>query len=420
MSEWPTRPLRAVAEVALGRQRSPQHAEGPNMVPYLRAANVVDGRLDLSNVLSMNFTPNEQRIFSLRRGDVLVTEGSGSLRSVGATAVYDGEIAGTVCFQNTLLRLRPRNDAVDGRFLQWWARATYAAGTFASVASGANIHHVSAQRVRALSIRVPPIEEQRRIADFLDAETARIAGLEDARRQQVSLLRERLASQWSDQVDNLAVAHGWTALRRFVASITDGPFGSGLTSDHYSDEGARVVRLGNIGRAIFRDADKAYIPNAYARQLRRHEVRPGDLLIAGLGDENYPLGRACVAPRDIGPAIVKADCFRLRLDQRKVTHEYAAWALSSPPVAQQVVFLARGSTRARINLNVAREIAIPVPSLGEQAATCDARTKARDEVSAIERRCRQQLALLAERRQALITAAVTGQLDPATARAAAV
>ena len=67
---WPVRPLRAVAEVSLGRQRSPDRAEGPNMVSYLRAANVKDGSLDLEDVKSMDFSPDEQTTYSLRPGDV--------------------------------------------------------------------------------------------------------------------------------------------------------------------------------------------------------------------------------------------------------------------------------------------------------------------------------------------------------------
>ena len=96
------RPLRAYAEVTLGRQRSPANDSGPFMVPYLRAGNVTDGTLNLTDVKEMNFSPSEQEIFGLRHGDVLVTEGSGSLSSVGASAVWRGEIGATVCFQNTL------------------------------------------------------------------------------------------------------------------------------------------------------------------------------------------------------------------------------------------------------------------------------------------------------------------------------
>jgi type I restriction enzyme S subunit len=57
------------------------------MVPYLRAANIKDGYLDLSDIKEMNFTPDEQRVFSLNPGDVLVSEGAGSLQAVGASAV---------------------------------------------------------------------------------------------------------------------------------------------------------------------------------------------------------------------------------------------------------------------------------------------------------------------------------------------
>jgi len=143
------------------------------MVPYLRAANVKDGTLELDDVLEMNFTPAEQEVFSLRYGDVLVTEGSGSLRSVGASAVWNDELPGPVCFQNTLLRLRPRL-GTDPRFLAWWARYAFADGLFASIASGANIYHLSAERVRSLRMRRFVLAEQRAIADYLDAETARI------------------------------------------------------------------------------------------------------------------------------------------------------------------------------------------------------------------------------------------------------
>src|SRR5690242_11630995 len=117
------------------------------MVPYLRSANVIDGALDLSDVKEMNFTPQEQRFFSLREGDILVTEGSGSLRTVGASAVWRNNLPGTVCFQNTLLRIRPRSCETDPKFLEWWCRFAYADGLFASVGGGVNIFHLSAERV---------------------------------------------------------------------------------------------------------------------------------------------------------------------------------------------------------------------------------------------------------------------------------
>ncbi|WP_405696256.1 restriction endonuclease subunit S [Streptomyces sp. NBC_01185] len=132
-----------------------------------------------------------------------------------------------------------------------------------------------------------------------------------------------------------------------------------------------MIRLGNIGSAKFRNADEAYIPLDYFRELQRHEVREGDLIIAGLGDSNHPVGRACLAPKGLGPAIVKADCFRARLDETRLTHRYAAWALSSSAISQQIRTLTRGTTRTRINLDVVREVQVPMPQLEDQRRIAD-------------------------------------------------
>jgi type I restriction enzyme S subunit len=161
------------------------------MVPYLRAANVKDGALELSDVKSMNFSPTEQRFFSLRPSDVLVTEGSGSLATVGASATWSGDLPGTICFQNTLLRLRPRSEATDPRFLAWWARHAFASGIFASIATGANIFHVSAERVRSLPVWFPSLADQRRIADLLDSKVARIDELVARKNRMIRLNLQR-------------------------------------------------------------------------------------------------------------------------------------------------------------------------------------------------------------------------------------
>ncbi|MEV7900955.1 restriction endonuclease subunit S [Streptomyces anulatus] len=196
--------------------------------------------------------------------------------------------------------------------------------------------------------------------------------------------------------------HSQIPLRRFIREIADGPFGSSLTSSHYSDSGARVVRLGNIGPARFKDGDAAFISMEYFNDLRRHEVKPGDLLIAGLGDENHSVGRACVAPNNLGPAIVKADCFRVRLDQSRLLHTYAAWALSSAVVSGQVLTLTRGSTRARINLEVARDIQLPVPPLEEQRRIADFLDAETARIDRLDRHDQKLLGLLGERRKAVI------------------
>jgi type I restriction enzyme S subunit len=305
---------------------------------------------------------------------------------------------------------------IEPRFLRYSLASNSTQSMIDAIKGGMGVPHLFQWDIKRLPIDLPPLDEQRRIAHFLDVETARIDRMQVLRLDQMQVMKERFNSVWSALIEGAGRLNGWLPLRRLVTAITDGPFGSSLASDHYSDSGARVVRLGNIGQARFRDDDVAYIPESYYQELRRHEVREGDLIVAGLGDENHPIGRACVAPSGLGHAIVKADCFRLRLDRHRISHDYAAWALSSTSVSSRVAEMSRGSTRSRINLSVAKGIAIPVPPLPEQQRLVASLTDQRKAVDAASAVCNLQSALLAERRQALITAAVTGQMDVTTAR----
>ena len=80
-------PVAQVGEVLLGRQRAPQHEDGPSMRPYLRAANVFDGYIDTADVKSMNFSSSEYQRYRLEHGDILLNEGQ-SRELVGRSAIF--------------------------------------------------------------------------------------------------------------------------------------------------------------------------------------------------------------------------------------------------------------------------------------------------------------------------------------------
>lgn len=144
-------------------------------------------------------------------------------------------------------------------------------------------------------------------------------------------------------------------------AITDGPFGSNLTSAHYTDSGPRVVRLQNIGDGVFHDLP-AHISEEHFQALQAHEVLPGDLLVASLGET---LPRACLAPASLGPAIVKADCIRVRLSPM-VDSRWVMYAMQRPEVRKWADERRHGVGRPRLGLKVIRQIPIPLPSLDEQ------------------------------------------------------
>jgi type I restriction enzyme, S subunit len=149
-------------------------------------------------------------------------------------------------------------------------------------------------------------------------------------------------------------------------AITDGPFGSNLARVHYTASGPRVVRLQNIGDGVFNDA-RAHISEAHFQTLRTHEVLPGDLLVASLGEV---LPRACLAPASLGPAIVKADCIRVRLSP-DVDPRWVMYSLQRPQVRRWADDHRHGVGRPRLGLRVIRQLPVPLPPLDEQRRIVD-------------------------------------------------
>lgn len=157
-----------LADVTMGRQRAPKYAEGDHLIPYLRAANVKDGRLVLEDILQMNFDLKEQAKYRLEPGDTLVTEGCGSIDEIGASAQWAGELPGTVAFQNTLLRVRAKDGEAHPDYIHHWARYCYESGEFARIASGTNIFHIGSTRAKEMTIRALPMSTQQEVAGVLN------------------------------------------------------------------------------------------------------------------------------------------------------------------------------------------------------------------------------------------------------------
>jgi type I restriction enzyme, S subunit len=379
------------------------------MVAYVRAANVKDGALDLSDVKEMDFSPTEQRWFSLRPGDVLVSEGAGSLAAVGAAAVWNGELDGVVCFQNTLIRLRPRTGH-DSRFLLWWARHAYGSGLFASVAEGANIYHLGADNVSRLRISIPPYSEQRAIADYLDAETARIDRVVAARAQQVELLGSRRRGLIDNQMAGGDDHWRRTRVKNLLLTIQQGwsPECEARPAD--ADEWG-VLKTGCANGGVFRGTENKALPSGVEPQ-RDLEIQEGDLILSRANTKSL-LASVCVVP-SVRPRLLLCDKLYRLVPSPNADAQFLAYALSTTQARERIEAEATGTSDSMQNISQAtiRELSVLVPpTRDEQTQTAARLQKLLGHLDTVRAAMEGQIALLQERRQALITAAVTGQIE---------
>ena len=189
-------------------------------------------------------------------------------------------------------------------------------------------------------------------------------------------------------------------------AITDGPFGSNLKTSHYTDAGPRVIRLQNIGDGVFID-EEAHIANDHYQSLLKHAVNAGDLVIASLGTD---LPRSCVIPPRVPPAIVKADCIRVRL-HHELDPRFVNFMLNSPPLRRMANELVHGIGRPRLGLRGIRQLEIPIAPAAEQERIVEAletQLSRLDAVNASLRSARQKLVAL---RRSMLSSAVSGNWE---------
>ena len=145
--------------------------------------------------------------------------------------------------------------------------------------------------------------------------------------------------------------------------LFDGPFGSSLKTDDYSDDGVRVVRLENIANLRFIEDKRTYISHEKHKTLERHTVRGGDVIFGSFIDGET---RVCVLPPLDTPAIAKADCFTIRPRHGVLDAKFLAFQLGSRAAMHALTEQIHGVTRPRINTQTLRSFRVALPPFSEQ------------------------------------------------------
>ncbi len=343
-------------------------------------------------------------------GDILI-----SVRApVGALNVSDRSYG----IGRGLAAVRP-GPSIDHRYLWWWLQG--AADELRSHETGATYGAVTAEDVGALCVPYCPVPAERAIADFLDAETARIDSLIAKKRQLTSLVSERSIGEQASLACGRTTSDGhrpsripwlasvpshWLEQRlKFIAQVESGHTPSRSRPELWDDCRTPWVTLNDVGYlrtheyvlATVNQISEAGLAASSARILPRNTV---------ILSRDATVGRCGI----LGEPMATSQHFVNWICGPALRPRYL-WLLLNTAMQAYFASLTAGATLKTIGMPDVKSFMVPLPPLDEQQDIVLRAEHVRQSANRTVGLLQRQINLLRERRQALITAAVTGDLE---------
>jgi type I restriction enzyme S subunit len=301
-----------------------------------------------------------------------------------------------------VLRAKP---IADARYLNYVLLSDAFLAPITAAVTGAKMPRTDWTTVKSSVVYLPPIDDQRAIANYLDHETAQIDVLVAKEEEFIGLLRERRSAE-----RDALFAAGWHAQRTTVARILRARPSYGVLVPQYVNESDSVpfIRVGDLHR-FQPHMDLPRIALSQSMEYRRTRLEGGEVLLGVVGR----MGIASVAPRWLAGANVARAVAVLRLKEHANAELLSAWLGSGHFLRQAVAATSGDSVQPTLGMTDLAHFELHWPVDPAQAKKNLYRL---DDINALIVKAREHIALAGERRSALITAAVTGQFDVRLAR----
>lgn len=383
-----------------------------------REEKTVDDSFEPLSVGQMGVTPQLESVARpkdptgrkiVRKGDIVINSRSDRR---GASGVSGLEGAVSVVYSV----MSPKTDALDPRFAGHLLKSDMFQDTFylAGVGIVDDLWTTNFNRMSSIRVPLPPLRIQRAIADYLDRETAEI----DAMTADLDELETLLIERRRGTVETILLGGGTTTLQSLpedwsrttlgtVFSFHNGDRGVNYPRpEDISDEGIPFINAGDlINGTVDLEGCKRVSPEKYA-QMGGAKLQRGDILFCLRGS----LGKWGLMESD-GGSLASSLCALRNERPDLVDVRYIAHAMSTRVISLQIWFNESGSAQPNLGAEQVARFRVPLPPFEEQHRIVDEIDRETAEIDAMLSDITELRDLLAERRAAVIAAAVTGQID---------
>lgn len=323
------------------------------------------------------------------------------------------DLSGAVSTAYRTYELQP---TIYPRFAHYYFRCDQILAQYRLMVRGVTTFDRSIARdaFESMPVPIPPLDEQRAIAGYLDVETTRIDSIISKKRNLIKLLEERDRCIIDGLFGSIA-AHRATRLG-YLAEVRSGVALGGNRSGHRNDLTLPYLRVANVkhDRLDLSDVKEVAVDSATAERTR---LCDGDVLMTEGGDIDK-LGRGTVWRGEIDPCLHQNHVFAVRLRTRELLPDFLA-LMTRASYARRYFEMTgvRSTNLASTSSSKVADFRVPLPSLTDQLQLVRGYQREWNTLERARVAISHQLDLLAERRRALITAVVTGEM-PVTGVAA--
>ena len=322
-----------------------------------------------------------------------------------------------------LLVLRPTG--VESRFLRYICLSRNFVDAVDSRTFGSRMPRTDWSTIQSMSIPVPADRLQSEISNRLDREMGRLDALVAEKKRMAALLEEkrrtfvtRILTRGTNHRASLRhsgipwlgeIPTHWPVVQlKFVStSMQTGPFGSQLHARDYVSDGIPLVNPSNLSDGRIEAIVGFSVDEITASRLETHRLRLGDIVFARRGK----MGMCGVVERRNVDWLCGTGSLRVRLHKELAVPAYIAALFSETRIAGFLANVSIGSTMDNLNTEILGRCQVPVPPIDEQHAIVEHITDGTANLRAAHLATNRSIALVEERRAAVIDAAVTGALD---------
>jgi type I restriction enzyme, S subunit len=419
-NHWEVKPIKSISTCNddVLDERTPSEYE----IEYVEISGVdADRGILETTIVPFGDAPSRARR-CVKNGDVIVSTVRTYLRAIAK--VTDPPI--NMVASTGFAVVRPR--AIEALFLGYLFRAEFLIARIIARSVGVSYPAINASELMRLDVPLPPLPEQRSIAIFLDRETAKIDELITEQQRLIDLLKEKRQAVISHAVTKGLnpeapmketaiewlgeVPEHWDVVRiKYVLKSLEQGWSPQCENFPAEDGGWGVLKVGCVNGGTFNsDENKALPPSL--DPIPELAICVGDVLISRANTRDL-VGSAAVALADYPNLILCDKLYRLRLIIELCDPEFLVLYLRTPQARSQLELAASGASSSMLNIGQATvlEMFMPLPGIEEQIQITSYVGSEASKFQDLIFEAQHAIALLQERRTALISAAVTGKID---------